>query len=57
MKKEKITFTIKPNYKTKVENIYEQIQEIKRGTGITRPKKGRGSYTRKIKHKKKLFEY
>ena len=50
-KKDKIT--IKGGYiPTKIDNIHEHIQEINRGTGTHKPKKGKGSYTRKIKYKK-----
>jgi len=58
MKKRKvITFTVKANYNTKIDNIHAHLQEVNRGTGIKKPRKGKGSYTRKVKHKKRGFEH
>ena len=34
----------------KIEDIGSHIAEIKRGVGIIKPKKGKGSYSRKNKH-------
>ena len=51
----KIKFTLKGeefNHVGKIENIHEHLQEVKRGTGIKKSKK---TYTRKDKHKKKLY--
>ena len=51
----KIKFTLKGenfNRVGKIENIHEQLQEVKRGTGIRKSKK---TYTRKHKHKKKFY--
>ena len=51
----KIKFILKEeefNRVGKIENIHEHLQEIKRGTGIKKSKK---TYTRKHKHKKKLY--
>ncbi len=51
-----IKITLKPKYNVKLENIHDHIMEMNRGVGIIKPKKGRGSYTRKVKHKKTLFQ-
>ena len=51
----KIKFTLKGeqfNRVGKIENIHERLQEVKRGTGVRKSKK---TYTRKHKHKKKLY--
>ena len=48
--------TLKPKYNVNLENIHNHIMEMNRGVGIIKPKKGRGSYTRKVKHKKTLFQ-
>ena len=51
----KIKFTLKGenfNHVGKIENIHEHLQEVKRGTGVRKSKK---TYTRKDKHKKKLY--
>jgi len=36
---------------SKILNIHEHLQEINRGKGVHKSKKGKGSYTRKQKHK------
>lgn len=44
--------TLKGGYiPSKIENIHEHLQEINRGKGIQKNKKGKGSYSRKEKHK------
>lgn len=43
--------TYKPTTKCKIENIHEHIQEINRGVGSVKSKKGKGSYSRKEKYK------
>lgn len=51
----KIKFTLKGkdfNHVGKIENIHEHLQEINRGTGVKKSKK---TYTRKTKHKEKLY--
>ena len=51
----KIKFTLKGkdfNHVGKIENIHEYLQEVKRGVGIKKSKK---TYTRKTKHKEKLY--
>ena len=51
----KIKFTLKGeefNKVGKIENIHEHLQEIKRGVGTKKSKK---TYTRKTKHKEKLY--
>ena len=51
----KIKFILKGeefNRVGKIENIHGHLQEVKRGTGIRKRKK---TYTRKDKHKKKLY--
>ncbi len=51
----KIKFTLKGetfNKVGKIENIHEHLQEINRGAGIKKSKK---TYTRKAKHKEKLY--
>ena len=48
--------TIKGGYiPMKKDNIHEHLQEIKRGTGVKKNKKGKGSYTRKGKYNKILY--
>jgi hypothetical protein len=34
-----------------IEHIHQHLEEIRRGTGSAKPKKGKGSYRRKDKHK------
>lgn len=49
-KSEKIV--IKGGYvKTKIEDIHSHNKEVSRGAGIQKPKKGKGSYSRKEKFK------
>lgn len=51
----KIKFTLKGkdfNHVGKIENIHEHLQEINRGAGVKKSKK---IYTRKTKHKEKLY--
>ena len=51
----KIKFILKGenfNKVGKIENIHEHLQKIKRSVGIEKSKK---TYTRKHKHKKKLY--
>ncbi len=50
MKGKKIT--IKGGYvPCKIENIHEHLQAINQGKGVTKAKKGKGSYTRKSKYR------
>ena len=50
MKGKKIT--IKGGYvPQKIENIHEHLQAINQGKGVTKAKKGKGSYARKPKHR------
>lgn len=45
----------KPSHKkVKMENVHEYLQSIHQGVGSHKPKKGKGSYSRKNKHKNKL---
>ena len=37
--KKKITFTLKADYKRKIDDIHQHIQEVKRGTGVVKSKK------------------
>ena len=49
MKNEKIT--LKGGYvPCKIENIHEHLQEVNRGKGVHKSKKGKGSYNRKAKY-------
>ena len=49
--KNKISIKIKGGYiPTVQENIHQHLQEINRGVGSPKPKKGKGSYRRKPKH-------
>lgn len=42
-----LSFSLKGGYKaTKIDNIHEHLQEINRGKGVQKPKKGKGSYKR-----------
>ena len=53
MKKIKFTLKGKDFAKVgKIENIHEHLQEINRGAGVKKSKK---TYTRKTKHKEKLY--
>ena len=50
--------TIKGGYvPTKIENIHSFNENISRGTGVKKSKKGKGSYRRKEKHCKSSFDY
>lgn len=54
MQKDKIV--IKGGYvKTKIDGIGEFNDMVNRGCGVTKSKKGKGSYNRKDKHKKKYL--
>ncbi|MGL4774680.1 MAG: hypothetical protein ACRC2K_14045 [Clostridium sp.] len=45
--------TLKGGYvKTKIDEIHDYNQKVNRGAGVKKSKKGKGSYTRKAKHKK-----
>lgn len=45
--------TIKGGYvRTKIDGIHDYNQNVNRGAGVKRAKKGKGSYTRKTKHSK-----
>lgn len=46
----------KPSHKIKIDNIHDYYNDLNRGVGITKPKKGKGSYKRKQKHKNKDWE-
>lgn len=51
----KIKFTLKGkdfNHVGKIENTHEHLQEINRGAGVKKSKK---TYTRKDKHKRRLY--
>lgn len=53
MKKIKFTLKGKDFAKVgKIENIHEHLQEINRGAGVKKSKK---TYTRKDKHKRRLY--
>lgn len=41
------------HWKSKIENIHEHLHEVNRGNGKHRTKKGKGSYSRKNKHKER----
>lgn len=43
----------KPSHKRKMENVDEYLQSINQGVGTVKPKKGKGSFKRKSKHRKK----
>lgn len=54
MNKDKIV--IKGGYvKTAIDNIGELNQNINRGCGVHKPKKGKGSYKRKEKYSKRFI--
>lgn len=56
IKKENLSFTLEGGHiKLPIDNIHQHLQEINRGVGIEKPKKGKGSYKRKDKHNKKYF--
>ena len=38
-----------------IDNIHEYNSQVNRGAGVHKPKKGKGSYSRKNKHCKKLY--
>lgn len=49
--------TLKGGYvPLKKDNIHSFNQEISRGVGVQKSKKGKGSYTRKEKHKNKGYD-
>lgn len=59
MAKKKTAFTIHIEGKyrpTKIENIHEHLQNVNAGVGSHKVKKGKGSYSRKDKHKGKRLE-
>lgn len=43
----------KPDYKIKLDNPGDYFKKVSRGTGSPSPKKGKGSYKRNEKHKKR----
>lgn len=43
----------KPSHKLKLDNPGEYFQNISRGVGTTKPKKGKNSFKRHPKHKRK----
>ena len=49
MAKETIKF--KPSHKMKIDDIGDYLSKVNRGTGSPKPKKGKGSYRRKPKHR------
>lgn len=54
-KKNNDVITLKGGFiKLKSENIHCELQEIKRGCGVQKNKKGKGSYNRKNKHKNSI---
>lgn len=56
MSKVQMKFTIEGGFiKTKNENIHQHLQEVNRGAGRHKTKKGKGSYTRKSKHRESYF--
>ena len=44
---------IKPSHKMKLDEVGDYLQKVPRGVGTIKPKKGKGSYKRKPKHKGK----
>ena len=40
----------------KLDNIHEHLQAINQGKGVTKTKKGKGSYNRKEKHKNRRYD-
>lgn len=51
--KKKIVIKLKGGYKpTELDDAHKHFQEMKRGTGVITPAKGKGSYIRKkiVKH-------
>lgn len=45
-----------PYHKEKIDDVGDFIDKVKRGTGAIKPKKGKGSFKRKSKHKNKDME-
>lgn len=46
------TKKFKPSTKIKLDNVGEYYQDLNRGVGVIKPKKGKGSFKRKPKHRK-----
>lgn len=46
------TKKFKPSTKIKLDNVGEYYQDLNRGVGVIKPKKGKGSFQRKPKHRK-----
>lgn len=38
--------------RTQIDGIHEYNQNVNRGAGVSKAKKGKGSYSRKVKHSK-----
>lgn len=49
----KETRKFNPYHKEKIDDIGDYIKKVNRGTGSPKPKKGKGSYQRKPKHRNK----
>lgn len=46
------TKKFKPSTTIKLDNVGEYYQDLNRGVGVIKPKKGKGSFQRKPKHRK-----
>lgn len=43
----------KPSHKMKIEEVGDYFKKVSRGAGTIKPKKGKGSYKRRSKHRNK----
>lgn len=51
-----MSFTVEGGYKpSKIDDIHQHLQEVRRGTGRVKPKKGKGSFKRRPKYRKDYY--
>ena len=53
----KIKFTIKPDYKIKLDDAGDYFNKVSRGTGVIQSKKQKEKHFRKEKHKKRSVDF